>query len=558
MANETGAITKIQLKTKTSTKSLSDIDLDLGEVLVDKANKKVIIGGTAHDGDVKNKADNGGNIILGASKTELGTASNNSVNITHKDAAGDSSYTLKTEGATLTKSGNTIKINANYTLDIEHDDAASETKITLTSPDGSSTTGSIADPDWDTKVLNRPVVHWVGDDIEDSNKSSVIESISSDDFSYKDGKDEKDLHHYDICINKQKIGNTNHYEHIVYIYYENKGWQRLDFEYNANNVIMPQDLQLAGDYTRVGNITKESTQTTSVLQCEGMSIYATLDKIFNIREIPIITQPSYSFTPSYTTDTRTNEIGSYITSIGGSYSFSNGSYSRGRINSSGTFESSTSADCTPFYSTSVTLPDYITTTSSLSSPVISIQSTSNNDGKGIQITSLESTKYAGLSTKCSWSDSAYFPADSQHNEYYDDKNKNKQKDAGEELNIKASYSSINKAIYVTGVRYHFYGAKDYQSTENSASIRRCTPTTDSSFSISLNSNTKRVIIAAYNKTLTSVKDVNDSNSEIKGSFSYTTISVAGANGYMPVSYNVYTLDFAGAYGQTNTYKVTLG
>lgn len=92
-------ITKIQLKTRISTKELSDINLDLGEPLVNIKDKTLIIGGTAHgDTDAtKNKADNDSNIILGASSTEVGSASadNTSVTITHKDPAGDSSYKLK-------------------------------------------------------------------------------------------------------------------------------------------------------------------------------------------------------------------------------------------------------------------------------------------------------------------------------------------------------------------------------------------------------------------------------------------------------------------------------
>ena len=46
-------------------------------------------------------------------------------------------------------------------------------------------------------------------------------------------------------------------------------------------------------------------------------------------------------------------------------------------------------------------------------------------------------------------------------------------------------------------------------------------------------------------------------SEIKGIFTQTLVNVEGANGYLPVSYKVYTYIPASAFTQTATYKVTI-
>ncbi len=132
-------ITKIQLKTKTSSGedvSLSDINLDLGEPLVDKNDKKVIIGGNAHEGGSNNTADNSTNIILGASRTSLGNVSNNSVKLSHIDNKERSSYTIKTEGAKLSKEGNTLTIDSSYILTKQ--DTTNGTTITLTDANSES------------------------------------------------------------------------------------------------------------------------------------------------------------------------------------------------------------------------------------------------------------------------------------------------------------------------------------------------------------------------------------------------------------------------------------
>lgn len=576
-------ITKIQLKTKTSANSgdtsLDKIDLDLGEALVDakQGEKKVIIGGVPHTATATNKANNDENIILGASKTQLGEVTDvtegskvvgQQIDIKHIDNVERSSYTLKTKGAKLSKIDNIIEVDANYTLTIQHDDANKNTAITLTPPQGSAISGTIDDPDWDTKVLNRPTVHWVG--VDDSHASDVILSIDNEAFSYKFGKSTSDLHHYDVCIHKQKIGETTHYEYAIYIYDAvNTVWQKLNSEYDAKNVIMPNDIQLAGSYTEVGNIKKDSTSATGILECAGKSVYETLNQIFNQLENPTITDPSYTFSSAYKTNTGNDEIGSYITSVGGKYTFTDGTYPLGRLTEKGKYESNTSAGCSvTSYTTKVTNPDYISTISHDSNPSISTQYT-DNQNNGIQIDSTTAKTYATLSHSLTWSASPYFPANSQHTEYFDDANKNNQKDEGEALNIKSPSpipsSTLN--IQITGVQRLFYGTSEEKISQfDSTKVRSFSnEAISSSFNVTIPVGAMQVVIAIPSSySLQTVLDSNDSNSNIVNSFAETELNIAGANGYMGqdnkgFKYKIYYLNYASAVeeGKSNTYKVTI-
>ena len=65
------------------------------------------------------------------------------------------------------------------------------------------------------------------------------------------------------------------------------------------------------------------------------------------------------------------------------------------------------------------------------------------------------------------------------------------------------------------------------------------------------------------KNLEYVKDANDSDANIISAFTdadgnaKATIQVSGMNGHDPIDYKVFSTDFAGAYGTTNTFKVKI-
>ena len=117
---------------------------------------------------------------------------------------------------------------------------------------------------------------------------------------------------------------------------------------------------------------------------------------------------------------------------------------------------------------------------------------------------------------------------------------------------------------ITGYRNSFYGTLTAKTAPSSSVVRGLTKSgkalaNGSSFTITIPVGALRVMFA-YPATLrncTSVKDVNGMSAEILSSFSSSTVSVAGANGYEPISYKVYVLDFASANDKANSFKVTI-
>ena len=120
---------------------------------------------------------------------------------------------------------------------------------------------------------------------------------------------------------------------------------------------------------------------------------------------------------------------------------------------------------------------------------------------------------------------------------------------------------------VTGYRKSFWGTYTAKGDEGttSDSIRTLSGSSNqalangSTFTITIPVGAMRVCFA-YPDTLrdvTSVKDVNGLNAEIASSFTKTEVQVAGANNYSPITYKVYTLDFANANDTANSYTVQI-
>jgi hypothetical protein len=126
---------------------------------------------------------------------------------------------------------------------------------------------------------------------------------------------------------------------------------------------------------------------------------------------------------------------------------------------------------------------------------------------------------------------------------------------------KIKASSTNQVIYVKGVRYAFYGSLVTPLTElNSAAIRGLNGVSTqglTTLSVPITEGSKQVIIAVPSgKTVTSVLDKNLSNSEVVDTFTVSTVSVEGANGYTAKDYNVYVYNSNTLLGE-NTYTVTI-
>lgn len=118
---------------------------------------------------------------------------------------------------------------------------------------------------------------------------------------------------------------------------------------------------------------------------------------------------------------------------------------------------------------------------------------------------------------------------------------------------------------LTGYRNTFYGTLTTKIDPTSEIIRGLTTKSGkalangNSFTISIPVGALRVMFAypATLRDVTSVKDVNGMNAEIKSSFVKITVLVEGANGYNAIEYKVYILDFAEPNGTANKFTVQI-
>lgn len=116
-------------------------------------------------------------------------------------------------------------------------------------------------------------------------------------------------------------------------------------------------------------------------------------------------------------------------------------------------------------------------------------------------------------------------------------------------------------LYIKGIRNAFYGSLVTPLTElNSANIRSLNAASSNgltTLAVPVTAGSKQVIIAVpAEKTVTSIVDTGLANSEVIDTFTKSTVSVEGANGYTAVDYNVYVYNSSTALG-TNTYNVIL-
>lgn len=131
--------------------------------------------------------------------------------------------------------------------------------------------------------------------------------------------------------------------------------------------------------------------------------------------------------------------------------------------------------------------------------------------------------------------------------------------------IKAG-SKTAQSSAVTGFRKGFYGTlTDKSGAINSALVRSLPQSTTSApangntWSLSVPVGALRVMFAypATLRDVTSVKDVNGLNAEIKSGFAMSTVNVEGLNGYSAISYKVYVMDYAEPNDTANTYTVQI-
>lgn len=318
----------------------------------------------------------------------------------------------------------------------------------------------------------------------------------------------------DIAVIKRVIAEDKH-SYTAYVYDGTK-WEAADGNYNANNVYFDQDLVITAN---IGVQTVGSTGSKT-LDTTGKNVKQVLDMIMASEKNPSITQPSVSVTCSQMGN---YEVGTQVTPQF-SVSLNAGNYQYGPA-------------------TGVTATAYAVT------------DTDDNDsdqasGSFPQITVSDDENYS-ISATVTHTEGAV-PKTNLGNDYA----------AGK---IAAGSKSATKGT-ITGHRKSFYGTTtDKGAATTSAIIRGLAGKSSgalkngSTITVPIPVGALRVLIAypATLRDVTSIKDVNGMNAEIKSGFALSRVQVEGANAYSAIEYKVYTMDFATANDTANTYSVTI-
>ena len=310
-----------------------------------------------------------------------------------------------------------------------------------------------------------------------------------------------------------------HKSYTAYVY-DGESWKAMDGNYDASNVYFGDNITMAGSYSQIGNLTK-TQNGTATFAVKGKSVAEAFTEIFSKRLQPgTPTQPSVSLTFN---QAKAYEVGTTVTPSW-SATLSTGSYTYG--------------PATGITATAWEISDTAGNTATTASG--SFDAITVADGTNYRITA-KATHGAGVVA-----------------------NDNLGSPSSPEVKIAAGSKSKTSGA-ITGYRNTFYGTKTTKDALDSAAIRSLTTKSDkalangNSFTIAIPVGAVRVVFAypATLRDVSSVKDVNGLNAEIKSAFAKSTIAVEGANGATAIDYKVYTTDFAEPVTKANSYTITI-
>lgn len=322
----------------------------------------------------------------------------------------------------------------------------------------------------------------------------------------------------DTAIVRKAIDDT-HKSYTAYVY-TGSAWSAMDGNYNANNVYLDADIKMAGNYTQVGNLTKTQTGTAT-FATKGKSIAEALTDIFSKR-----LQPGTPTAPAVTLtfgQAKAYEVGTTI-SPSYSVSLSAGSYTYG--------------PATGIVATSWEITDTAGNTADTAT------------GSFADVVVADNTNYK-ITAKANYGEGAVAKD-------------NLGSDSNPVVKIAAG-SATKTSGAITGYRNTFYGAVTEKAEVTSTIIRGLSGKSNAawsngkSFTVNIPVGAVRVIFA-YPATLqdvSSVKDVNGLNAEIKSAFTKSAVTVAGAGADAGIEYKVYVTDFAEPVAKANSYTVKI-
>ena len=320
-----------------------------------------------------------------------------------------------------------------------------------------------------------------------------------------------------VVITTTVDGNT--YEQSAFMY-DGTQWAAMTGKVDADKVILQNDITMAGNYTQVGNLTKEQTKTAT-FATKGKSVAEALTEIFSKRLQPTITSnPAVALTFG---QAKAYEVGTTVSPTY-SASLSAGSYTYG--------------PATGITATSWEISDTADHTATTAS------------GSFDDVVVTDSTNYR-ITAKANYNEGAVA---------FD----NLGNTSNPVVKIPAG-STTKTSDAVTGYRNTFYGAVNDKAEITSTIIRGLPGKSNAawangkSFTISVPVGAVRVIFAypATLRDVSSVKDVNGLNAEIKSAFTQSEVNVAGANSYAGINYKVYVINFAEPVAKANSYMVTI-
>ena len=319
-----------------------------------------------------------------------------------------------------------------------------------------------------------------------------------------------------VVITTTIKGNT--YEQSAFMY-DGAQWAAMTGKVDADKVILQDDITMAGNYSQIGNLTKDQTGTAT-FATKGKSVAEALTEIFSKRLQPTITSnPAVTLTFG---QAKAYEVGTTVSPTY-SASLSAGSYTYG--------------PATGITATSWEISDTAGNTADTAS------------GSFADVVVTDNTNYK-ITAKANYGAGAVA---------FD----NLGATSSPEIKIAAG-SATKTSGAITGYRNTFYGTVTEKAEVTSTIIRGLTKSNEaladgSSFTINIPVGAKRVIFAypATLRDVSSVKDVNGLNAEIKSAFHKSTVTVAGAGADAGIAYKVYVTDFAEPVAKANSYTVKI-
>lgn len=329
----------------------------------------------------------------------------------------------------------------------------------------------------------------------------------------------------DICVVKKIIADDK-YSYTSYVYDEDS-WKAMDGNYSAENVYFPSDLVITAP---VGVYTQDviNKNNGSVVHAtEGKNMIDGLSSLFAEVKNPTIVQPSVSLSSSATPSSA--EIGTKITKLNWSGSFSGGSYEYGSKIGDTKYTDKGTGITSATWSISNTV-DEQTSTAQAGSFTLTEPITIDTEG---------SKTYGKINWKGTYADSPRTPVNNVGTEYAAGKI------AGKEV---SGVANVN----ATGYRNSFYYVgTDCTTAIDSAFVRGTTARNANTKNFNVNSyqgtacltipaGTKRIMFAVPGSaTLSTVTDIDGMGLDVKGNFTKSTVDVKGANDFTAASYTIF-------------------